>query len=101
MRFSAPTSEYGLVVLAGAVSIDDQVVEPGKFAYLGSGRDECRLASLEPSRALLIGGVPFEESILMWWNFLARTRQEIVDACKDWSEDDARFGTVDSSLDRI
>jgi redox-sensitive bicupin YhaK (pirin superfamily) len=93
-----PDSEYALVVLTGAVSVDGQVIEPGHLGYLGLGRDECRLSTKERTRALLIGGVPFEESILMWWNFVARTQDEITAGYREWAERGERFGTVASAL---
>jgi hypothetical protein len=52
-------------------------------------------------RALLLGGFPFAEQLLMWWNFVARTRREVEVAYEDWASDSGRFGTVDSSLPRI
>ncbi len=84
--------EYALIVLSGAARVDDHVVEPGHLAYLGLGRDEIRLTSRERSRALLVGGVPFEEPVMMWWNYVARTRQEILDAHQSWMTDDGRLG---------
>ena len=93
--------EYALVVLAGALSVDEQVVEPGVLAYLGTGRDECRLEVGAPARALLLGGPPFPEPVLMWWNFVARTREEVSVARRQWTERDERFGTVASTLRRV
>ena len=46
-------------------------------------------------------GAPFDEPILMWWNFVARTRDEITAARKQWMDDDGRFGTVASTMPRI
>ena len=96
-----PDYEYALVVLEGRVTVDGVAVEPGVLAYLGLGRDECALVTEAPARALLLGGVPFPEPILMWWNFVGRTRQEISEARRQWSADDGRFGHVHSSLERI
>ena len=93
--------EYGIVVFSGALSIEDRFVEPGRFAYLGMGRDECTLSTTEPTRAVLIGGTPFGESVVMWWNFVARTRGEITAAYRDWAGSDDRFGRVASTLPRI
>jgi quercetin 2,3-dioxygenase len=93
--------EYAIVVTSGAVSLDDTVIEPGHLAYLGTGRDECRLTVAGPARALLIGGTPFEEPVLMWWNFVARTKDEITRARHDWATGDQRFGQVDSALGRM
>jgi redox-sensitive bicupin YhaK (pirin superfamily) len=96
-----PGCEYALVVFAGAVLIDGQIVEPGHLAYLGVGRDECRLSTNEPTRALLFGGIPFDEPILMWWNFVARTQAEVTAAYQDWAAARERFGPVASTLRRI
>ncbi len=49
---------------------------------------------------LLLGGTPFGE-ILMWWNFVARSRDEMEDAYRDWQAHAERFGTVPSDLARI
>jgi quercetin 2,3-dioxygenase len=92
--------EYALVVLEGAVTIGERVAEPGLLAYLGEGRDEVTLVTAAPARALLLGGVPFPEPILMWWNFVARTREEVSEARRQWATDDGRFGTVRSAMTR-
>jgi hypothetical protein len=93
--------EHALIVLEGNVRVGDQVVEPGVLAYLGRARDECRVDLREPARALLLGGVPFPEKLLMWWNFVARTTEEASEARRQWTEKDERFGTVRSRLERI
>ena len=55
----------------------------------------------EPTRAVLLGGEPFEEPIIMWWNFVARNRDEIDEAYASWAEQDDRFGRVRSTLPLI
>ena len=96
-----PGFEYGIVVLDGAVAIAGTPLEPGKLGYLGRGRDELTVDVREPTRALLIGGEPFEDPIVMWWNFVGRTHQEIDAAYASWAAQDDRFGTVASALPRI
>ncbi len=93
--------EHGLIVLAGEVTVGDDLVRPGVLAYLGRGRDELMFAMLGNSRALLLGGWPFTEDLLMWWNFVARTRGEIEQAWTEWERGTARFGRVVSELGRI
>ncbi|MDQ1674628.1 MAG: quercetin 2,3-dioxygenase [Frankiaceae bacterium] len=93
--------EHALVVLDGAVLVDGHSIEPGALAYLGSGRDELGLEVREPTRAMLLGGEPFESPIVMWWNFVGRSREEISVAYKEWSAGTDRFGRVDSPLPRI
>jgi hypothetical protein len=49
----------------------------------------------------LLGGVPFAEQLLMWWNFVARTTREVDAAHESWREQDGRFGAVASRLEPI
>jgi quercetin 2,3-dioxygenase len=53
------------------------------------------------ARILLLGGEPLDSPVVMWWNFVARDRDEITDAWRSWNARDERFGTVASPLDRI
>ena len=96
-----PEFEHGLIVLAGEVAVDGRVVGTDRFAYLAPGRDELAVDAVEPARVLLLGGTPFGEDVLMWWNFVARTREEITGAYEQWRAEDGRFGEVHSHLDRI
>jgi redox-sensitive bicupin YhaK (pirin superfamily) len=95
------TFEYAMVVTSGDVGLDDTHVTPGHLAYLGRGRDEVRLTTSEDAVAMLLGGVPFDETIMMWWNFVARTQDEISAAYESWAKGDERFGRVASTLARI
>lgn len=96
-----PAYEHGLIVLEGSVQLGAQRVVPGEFAYLGRGRSELTVDAPDHARVLIIGGTPFEEPILMWWNFVARTREEITRAYLDWTNHHPRFGEVASQLPRM
>jgi quercetin 2,3-dioxygenase len=96
-----PAFEYALVVLDGEVLVGDQAVRPGYLAYLGQGREEVGLSVSDPTRVLLLGGEPFAEPILMWWNFVARSRDELDGAYRQWEAGDPRFGRLRSPLPRI
>ncbi|HSP39352.1 MAG TPA: pirin family protein [Frankiaceae bacterium] len=96
-----PDFEYALVVLQGSVLVDGKAVGPGTLAYLGEGRDELAVTADESTRAMLLGGEPFESPIVMWWNFVGRSREEIAIAYKDWDAGTDRFGRVASPLPRI
>jgi redox-sensitive bicupin YhaK (pirin superfamily) len=93
--------EHAVTVLEGHIAVEGAVAEPGVLAYLGMGRDEVGVETDGAARVLLLGGLPFPERVLMWWNFVARTREEISDARREWSAADARFGVVRSKLARI
>jgi len=85
--------EHALFVLHGDVHLEERRIENDTLHYLHSGRDQLRLTATDDSRILMIGGEPFPESIVMWWNFVARTRDEIAQARQDWIEHQ-RFGEV-------
>ena len=92
------TFEYAVVPLDGPVQVEGQLVESGQVVYLGPGRDEIRLRTPDRARAVLVGGVPFEEPIMMWWNYVARTRDEISSAHQEWTSRTERFTVPTSSL---
>jgi redox-sensitive bicupin YhaK (pirin superfamily) len=97
-----PGFEHALVVLEGALAVEGAAVAPGTLAYLGRGRDGVVLAPAgDGARALLLGGTPFGEDIVMGWNFVARSRDEIDRAAADWNAGSDRFGDVASGLPRI
>ena len=61
--------------------------------YLGCGRADLLLEASTASGLLLLGGEPFDEEIVMWWNFVGRTDEEIAEARADWNTG-RRFGAV-------
>ena len=88
-----PAFEHAVLTLDGDACVDDQPLEDRTLYYLGTTRTEARVSSRRGGRLLLIGGPPFPETILMWWNFVARTPEEIAEARADW-EARRRFGDV-------
>jgi hypothetical protein len=88
-----PQFEHALLVLTGDGTLDNHSLEQRVLYYIGSSRSELHVSSRGGCRILLIGGPPFPEQILMWWNFVARTQDEIAQARTDW-EDRLRFGEV-------
>jgi len=91
----ARSFEHGLLVAQGSTRIDGEreALEPGQLAYIAPGRDRLVLRPQADTRLLLIGGEPFKEEIVMWWNFVARSRGEIDQATFDWNAERA-FGSV-------
>jgi redox-sensitive bicupin YhaK (pirin superfamily) len=88
-----PAFEHALLVLSGDAMLAGQPLEERVLYYLGATRPEARFSSRHGCRLLLIGGPPFPEQILMWWNFVARTQEEIAQARAHW-EGRTRFGDV-------
>jgi redox-sensitive bicupin YhaK (pirin superfamily) len=88
-----PDFEHAVLCLRGAAQLDGALIGPGALHHAGLGRTHCELACDASAHLLLIGGVPFDEPLLMWWNFVARTQDEIVAAAADWNAG-RRFGEV-------
>jgi redox-sensitive bicupin YhaK (pirin superfamily) len=90
-----PTFEYGVLTMSGAVDVGDSTVTPGSLLYLAPGRSELTVEAPGEARVVLLGGEPFEEDLVMWWNFVGRSHEEIVQAREDWMAG-RRFGRVAS-----
>ncbi len=90
-----PGFEHGVLVLDGAASVGGLDVGRGPLLLLDPGRDRLAVhAGSDGALLLLVGGEPFGEDLLMWWNFVGRTHEEIEAARADW-EAGRRFGTVE------
>ena len=85
--------EHALMLLDGDLTFEGRRLESDVLYYLSPGRHSAELRSDTGARVLLLGGEPFEETILMWWNFVARTPDEIRAAREDW-QTDRRFGGI-------
>ncbi|MGI9821915.1 pirin family protein [Agromyces sp. Marseille-Q5079] len=79
-------------------------LERSELGYVALGHEGVRLraASSAPVRVILIGGVPFGEELVMWWNFIGRNHDEVAEFRRQWQADvisggdaDGRFGTVE------
>ncbi len=87
-----PGFEHVVFVVSGSATVAGQDLEPGRLLYLSTGREYADLAAAGESRLILLGGEPLGEPLLMWWNFVARTPEEIAAATADWRA--SKFGAV-------
>ncbi|MBY8878612.1 pirin family protein [Actinacidiphila acidipaludis] len=85
--------EYAVLTMAGEPEVDGVRLAPGSMLYLGCGRSALPLDATVESSLVLLGGEPFEEEIIMWWNFIGRTTEEIAEARAAWQAGE-RFGEV-------
>ncbi|HEX3961754.1 MAG TPA: pirin family protein [Trebonia sp.] len=69
-------------------------IEPGLLAHLPAGSASIELSAAGPNRFFVVGGVPLGERLVMWWNFVGRTAQEVASARDSWAARDGRFGAV-------
>ncbi|MFE4534503.1 pirin family protein [Streptomyces scopuliridis] len=88
-----PDFEYAVLAMSGEAEVDGVPVLPGSMLYLGCGRTELPLRAESDAGLMLLGGEPFEEEIVMWWNFIGRSHEEIEEARRGWM-DGSRFGEV-------
>lgn len=89
--------EYAAMALRGELSVGGEPIKPGEWLYFAPGRTALEVACESDAQLLLLGGVPFEEDILVWWNFVARTQAEMESALADWNAQPnkgGRFGIV-------
>jgi redox-sensitive bicupin YhaK (pirin superfamily) len=98
-----PRFEHAVVPIGRTVKVDDAIVESGSLAYVPPGEELLRIQTRGgAARLLVLGGEPLGVRLKMWWNFVARTEDEITDAWRDWRDgNDDRFGPVPSELARI
>lgn len=86
--------EHAALVTEGLASLDGEAVGPGTLLYLPPGRESLGLVWQNRGRLLIVGGAPFDEQVLLWWNFVAREPAEIRRAAADWNAGGGHFGEV-------
>lgn len=95
-----PSWEHAVVAVEGEVAVEagaggePVTLDRAHLLYLGIRRDHVVIASARGATLFLLGGEPFEDDIVMWWNFVGRSHDEIVEAREAWEADSRRFGHV-------
>ena len=79
-----PTHEVGVLVDSGALRVGGDALAAHELGYLAPGGDVAELVALEDVRVLVLGGPPFGEQIVMWWNFVGREHAEVVRYRSQW-----------------
>jgi redox-sensitive bicupin YhaK (pirin superfamily) len=99
-----PGFEHGVLVDSGAVGVAGVTVQRNELGFIAAGAAVIRLENTGEvaARVLFLGGEPLGEQIVMWWNFIGRSHEEITAFRAQWQSDvidrtDAtgRFGRVD------
>ncbi|WEH96982.1 pirin family protein [Acinetobacter soli] len=89
-----PTFEYGFLALDGHAWINGHELTQDNLLVLESGTSEIEIELPQGHRVLLIGGEPFKTPILLWWNLVGRTTEELREARDQWINHDSRFGEI-------
>ena len=83
-----PEFEHGVLIDHGSLEVNGERGEANELIYVGVGDSSLTLVSDDqPVRAMLLGGEPFDEELVMWWNFIGRTHDEIVAVRDSWQRD--------------
>jgi hypothetical protein len=91
-----PAFEHGVLCDAGPVQMGEIALAVGDLGYQSAGSSSLHLRNVgdRPARVLLLGGIPFTEELVMWWNFVGRSHDDIVGYRQLWEDGDDRFGAV-------
>jgi redox-sensitive bicupin YhaK (pirin superfamily)/outer membrane protein assembly factor BamB len=78
--------EHGILCDTGSLTVGGVVARPGEILFQPAGPSTITLEASpsEPTRVLALGGKPFGEQIVMWWNFIGRSHEEIVAFREEW-----------------
>jgi redox-sensitive bicupin YhaK (pirin superfamily) len=98
-----PDSEYAVYCAVGSATVNGAVVTEGELLAWEPGTSELAIESDTDARLVVLGGAPWGEPLFMWWNFVARSQDEIREAISAWSswspaEGTERFARLPSTL---
>jgi len=81
-----PGYEMGFLCDTGSLAVDGAFAKPGEIIYCPAGSSGITLRGgpSQRTRLLVLGGVPFGEQIVMWWNFIGRSHEEVAGFRQDW-----------------
>ncbi|MGI8457185.1 MAG: pirin family protein [Propionibacteriaceae bacterium] len=96
-----PSFEYGVLVVAGSASVDDHDLAVDQLRYTEPGRTAVTVVTEPGCRLLVIGGEPFAEEIVMWWNFVGRSHEEVAAYRQEWLARADRFPAVVSRGEKV
>ncbi len=89
-----PAYEHGVFVVEGEMIIEATPAVVDQLVYLGTDRRQLTIRSDHGGRMIILGGEPFGSDIVMWWNFIGRSHDEIVAYRSAWERRDRRFPPV-------
>jgi redox-sensitive bicupin YhaK (pirin superfamily) len=91
-----PGFEHGVLVDAGPVTVCGTSLGRAELGYVAPGVPRLEIANPGggTARVMLLGGEPFPDPIVMWWNFVGRSHEEIARFREDWQRHGDRFGAV-------
>jgi redox-sensitive bicupin YhaK (pirin superfamily) len=101
-----PVFEHGVLLDRGDVEVAGTGLAVADLAFQPAGHRRLEVVNRGdgPARVVLLGGPPFPEQLVMWWNFVGRSHQDIAIYRQLWEDHNDRFGAVQGyhgSLSRL
>ncbi|WP_439029768.1 pirin family protein [Gordonia terrae] len=101
-----PAHEHGILVDSGIIAVGGTEAAPlarTELGYIGLGARRITLTNVadQPARVIFLGGAPLDEDIVMWWNFIGRSHDDIVASRAEWEAHSERFGQVEGYVGEI
>ena len=95
--------EHGVLADSAGLTVNGTATPRSAMAYLPTATATLTLTNTgnDSARALILGGPPFDEEIVMWWNFVGRSHEDIVTAREEWMAHSERFGEVDGYAGQV
>jgi quercetin 2,3-dioxygenase len=90
------TFEHGVLLDQGRVEVGGTLLDVADLAFQAAGSEQLSIVNRgdAPARAVLLGGTPFPEQLVMWWNFVGRSHDDIATYRQMWEDHHDRFGAV-------
>jgi quercetin 2,3-dioxygenase len=81
-----PAFEHGFLCDTGDLTVDGAHASQGEIVFCPAGASvlTLRADTAQPTRVLVLGGEPLREQIVMWWNFIGRSHEEVAAFREDW-----------------
>jgi quercetin 2,3-dioxygenase len=88
--------EHGVLSDEGDLEVAGAALDTADLAFQPAGRRHLTVTNRgsSPARAIVLGGPPFPEQLVMWWNFVGRSHDDIALYRQLWQDHDDRFGAV-------
>lgn len=93
-----PDFEYGVMPLTKHAVVNNELTQHGEMLAIETGNHELTIQAEPQTKLLILGGEPFTEEIVMWWNFVARSQKEIEEMRENWN---AQKGWVPDFKDKL
>lgn len=93
-----PGFEYGLLPVDDEITVNGTTVESTHLFSIDDDSSTIEISGTFGSKVMLLGGEPFTEPMVMWWNFIGRSHEEVAHMRSDWERADARFAAFDDRI---